>query len=263
MKLKALIDAMDTVVPLACAAPWDNVGLLLGHDQDLVTKALVTVDLSASVLREARALGAELIIAYHPPWFRAQKRMAQDDLLLMAARAGLSLWSPHTALDSALGGTNDVLAHAAGMVAHGRAPLMPQPSSLPHSPGMGRVGALTTPCTPEAWVHAVKAGMKLAHALWAPAHALPATLDRVAVCAGAGDDMVDLAVTAGAQALVVGEMRHHTARHAVAQGLSVLALLHSNSERQALAPYAASLRQLAPGVTFHLSTSDLDPYQFV
>ena len=263
MKLKALIDAMDTVVPLACAAPWDNVGLLLGHDQDTVTQALITVDLSRHVLDEARALGAELIIAYHPPWFRAQKRMVQDDLLLRAARAGLSLWSPHTALDSALGGTNDVLAQAAGMVAHGRLPLMTQPSSLPHSPGMGRVGPLSAPCDPAAWVRTVKAQMQREHALWAPAHPLPHTLERVAVCAGAGDDMVDAAIAAGAQALVVGEMRHHTVRQAVGCGLSVLALLHSNSERQALAPYAASLRQLAPGVTFHLSTTDLDPYQFI
>jgi dinuclear metal center YbgI/SA1388 family protein len=61
------------------------------------------------------------VVAYHPPLFEAQKRFVAGSLAFEAARAGIAVYSPHTALDVAEGGTNDVLADAAGMT--DRAPL--------------------------------------------------------------------------------------------------------------------------------------------
>ena len=54
----------------------------------------------------------DLIVAYHPPIFEAVKRVTSGSLIFDAIRRGVAIYSPHTVLDVAPGGTNDMLADA-------------------------------------------------------------------------------------------------------------------------------------------------------
>src|SRR5215212_8152005 len=119
--LRSLIDAMETIAPTRYAEAWDNVGLLAGDPEQPVTKALLTIDYTEAVAAEAAAGGFDAIIAYHPPIFDAIKRLTAGSLVFDAIRRGVAIYSPHTALDVAEGGTNDVLADAVGLME--RAPL--------------------------------------------------------------------------------------------------------------------------------------------
>jgi dinuclear metal center YbgI/SA1388 family protein len=123
MKVADLVGAMEDIAPTRFAAPWDNVGLLVGDEAHALTRVLLTIDCTRAVLREARAAGCEAVVSYHPPLFEAQKRFVARSIAFEAARAGVALFSPHTALDVAEGGTNDVLADALGMT--DRVPLRP------------------------------------------------------------------------------------------------------------------------------------------
>lgn len=117
-----LIRAMEEVAPTRLAEPWDNVGLLVGDPAAPLGRVVLTIDCTREVLREATSGGGDVaIVSYHPPIFEAQKRFAAGSIAYAAARAGVAVYSPHTALDAADGGTNDVLADALGMTA--RAPL--------------------------------------------------------------------------------------------------------------------------------------------
>jgi dinuclear metal center YbgI/SA1388 family protein len=123
MRVADLVGAMEEIAPTRFAAPWDNVGLLVGDAEGAMSRVLLTIDCTRAVLREARAEGCEAIVSYHPPLFEAQKRFVAGSIAFEAARAGVAVFSPHTALDVAEGGTNDVLADALGMTE--RAPLRP------------------------------------------------------------------------------------------------------------------------------------------
>lgn len=117
-----LVRAMETVAPTRLAEPWDNVGLLVGDPGARLGRVVLTIDCTREVLREATSAGGDVaIVSYHPPIFEAQKRFLAGSVAYSAARAGVAVYSPHTALDAAQGGTNDVLADALGMSA--RAPL--------------------------------------------------------------------------------------------------------------------------------------------
>jgi dinuclear metal center YbgI/SA1388 family protein len=122
MKVSDLVGAMESIAPSSFAAPWDNVGLLVGDPAAPLARVLLTIDCTREVVAEAAQGGAGgAIVAYHPVLFEAQKRFVAGSLGFEAARAGLSVYCPHTALDVAVGGTNDVLAEAIGM--RDRAPL--------------------------------------------------------------------------------------------------------------------------------------------
>lgn len=108
-----VMKALDAFAPFAAAEEWDNVGLLMGRESSRATKALLTIDLLPDVADEAIAVGADLVVAYHPPIFRPLKRFTDRTLLALAER-GIAVISPHTALDGAKGGINDWIAEGFG-----------------------------------------------------------------------------------------------------------------------------------------------------
>ncbi|RME52512.1 MAG: Nif3-like dinuclear metal center hexameric protein [Deltaproteobacteria bacterium] len=119
LKLSEICHTLAAFAPLDLAQPWDNVGLIAGERGGECTCVLLTVDLTAAVLDEAISKGCDLIVAYHPPIFKPIARLegggsGMDGLLWRAIRHGIAVYSPHTALDAAQGGTNDVLADLCG-----------------------------------------------------------------------------------------------------------------------------------------------------
>ena len=79
---------------------------------------MLCIDYTRAVAEESRNLNCDCIIAYHPPLFAAIKRITADGasaLIHDAIHRGVAIYSPHTALDVADGGTNDVLADAIGL----------------------------------------------------------------------------------------------------------------------------------------------------
>ncbi len=108
---------LNELAPFALAADWDNVGLLAGRDEWPVGSALLAIDLTDVVANEVLSRGVDLVIAYHPPIFKGIRAVTPAAACpttrlpdLLAAR--VSVISMHTALDAAVGGTNDVLLDA-------------------------------------------------------------------------------------------------------------------------------------------------------
>lgn len=115
-----LCRVMEEIAPTKAAAEWDNVGLLAGDWAWPARRMLLTIDLTPAVLAEARRARAEIILSYHPPVFRPIKRMIVDPtepsgLAAWAIAERIAVYSPHTALDAAPGGTNDVLTELCGL----------------------------------------------------------------------------------------------------------------------------------------------------
>ncbi|MEP0842869.1 MAG: Nif3-like dinuclear metal center hexameric protein [Phycisphaerae bacterium] len=118
--IREVAAVLDDIAPPALAQPWDNVGLLAGDPAAICRRVLLCVDLTPAVLEEAVRKACDLAVAYHPPIFKPVRRLVADKgepgaLVYRAVSAGLAIYSPHTALDAAEGGTNDVLADLCGL----------------------------------------------------------------------------------------------------------------------------------------------------
>ena len=114
MDRASLFAVLENIAPLSLAESWDNVGLLVGEPAgDMGGPALLTIDLTDEVMDEAEAMGCSVIVAYHPPIFVPIKRIVctntKQRLVHRAIKAGISIYSPHTALDAAENGLNDWL----------------------------------------------------------------------------------------------------------------------------------------------------------
>jgi dinuclear metal center YbgI/SA1388 family protein len=118
MKVKDIAEKIEKIVPLKLAQGWDNVGLLIGDEQRNVKNILFTIDITKDVLAEAKRLKTELIISYHPVIWDGLKKITADgstSVVYDLIRSGITVFSIHTALDSAVGGVNDGLAEIIGI----------------------------------------------------------------------------------------------------------------------------------------------------
>jgi hypothetical protein len=112
MELSKLIAALEQIAPTSAAESWDNVGLLAGDPAQQISRIMLTIDYTPEVADESADSKCDLVIAYHPPIFSPLKRLTPPNLVFDAIRRGVAIYSPHTALDAAAGGTNDMLADA-------------------------------------------------------------------------------------------------------------------------------------------------------
>ncbi|MFQ5489074.1 MAG: Nif3-like dinuclear metal center hexameric protein [Phycisphaerae bacterium] len=112
--------ALERIAPLHLAQEWDNVGLLAGDNRAPVRRMLLCIDLTGAVVTEALRAKIDLVMAYHPPIFKPVDRLVAqgggaDAHVFRCVAAGVAVYSMHTALDAAEGGTNDTLARLCGI----------------------------------------------------------------------------------------------------------------------------------------------------
>ena len=114
-----IITALQTIAPLALAAEWDNVGLLLGDTATPVERVMTCLTVTAESAAEAVDERAHLIVSHHPILFRPTKKMtaatSEGRMLLSLVQAGIAVYSAHTAFDNCAGGINELLAKKLGL----------------------------------------------------------------------------------------------------------------------------------------------------
>ena len=112
--------ALERLAPIRLAQDWDNVGLLAGDRHAPVRRVMLCIDLMPKVVAEALRRRVQLVVAYHPPIFKPIGRLITpshdpSDAVYRCIVAGVAIYSTHTALDAAEGGTNDVIAGFCGL----------------------------------------------------------------------------------------------------------------------------------------------------
>jgi dinuclear metal center YbgI/SA1388 family protein len=134
--------------------------------------------------------------------------------------------------------------------------------TYPAACGMGRVGRLAKPLGVDALVAKIKKATGLSRLMLAKSPVKEKV--RVAACCGGScGDLFHDAIACGATFYLTGEMRHHDALAAVAAGMTVACLGHSNSERIALTHLADRLGKALPKLRVMLSRYDKDPFEIV
>jgi len=204
---------------------------------------LLTIDLSPGVVQEAlKSSNTGMIVAYHPPIFKPLKSLTLSNplqkYLLQCASAGISVYSPHTALDCVHGGINDWLGygvlglsaddiHCAAPYASSCIKVLGEPKA--EGAGLGRIVEVND-LSIGILVDRLQGFMCVEHVqvALAPGASFETYVHSIAVCAGSGGS-----VLGGVQAdvYVTGEMPHHEVLAAVASGTHVILCGHTNTER--------------------------------
>lgn len=213
---------LDSIAPFETAEGFDNVGLLIGDKASPVSKVIFTLDLSEKTVDEAIAFGAELIITHHPIIFSPLRRIHYDTpfgrMLVKLTGAGISVIAAHTNWDKAPNGVGDTLAKLLAL------------QNITPLDDYVRLGDLPAPITASAFAAFMTKMLDFAPR-WYGEDKL---LTKVAVAGGSYGEGYELALEAGADAFVTGEIKHHEILDAIAQGLIVYDGGHHATEHPAM-----------------------------
>lgn len=77
MKIKEILTVLEEMAPLAYAEDFDNVGLLVGDQNQDATGVLVCHDALENVIDEAIAKNCNLVVCFHPILFAGLKKLRE------------------------------------------------------------------------------------------------------------------------------------------------------------------------------------------
>lgn len=263
LTIQTICEFLEMFAPARLAAEWDNVGLLVGDRQATLSRVMTCLTITPASAEEAIARDADLIITHHPLPFRALNRLTTDDvpgrILLKLIRAGVSIYSPHTAFDSAAAGINQRLAE--GLCLDQIRPLIADEHEDEPEAGTGRYGLLTDETTLAAVADRLKKFLHLDQLKIVGND--DDRVRRVAVACGSAGQFVEEARDAGCHLLVTGETSFHTCLEAEASGIGLLLAGHYASERFALEQLADLLASQFEEIEFWASEKECDPLRSI
>ncbi len=106
MIVKEIIQGLELLAPVKLAESYDNVGLLVGKSDKEVSRIMVALDASESVIDECIARKVDLLITHHPIIFSPVKRITADHAsgrkLLKLMQNQIACYAIHTNFDVAV-----------------------------------------------------------------------------------------------------------------------------------------------------------------
>ncbi|MFG6373503.1 MAG: Nif3-like dinuclear metal center hexameric protein [Oscillospiraceae bacterium] len=234
MNVQDIYGYIDHIAPFSTQLDYDNAGLLMGSGVAEVERVLVTLDVTFEVAKEAARKKCQLIVSHHPLIFHGLKSVTPGDptgaVVLELARRNIALISAHTNWDQAAGGVSDVLLERLGIASAGF--LEPAGETSEGTPyGMGAVGELEAPMPPKEFARAVRTAL---HARGARVVLGDRPVKKVAVCGGAGGDLLARAAAWGADAYVTADVKYHEFLEAHQRGITLIDGGHFATEDPAM-----------------------------
>ena len=119
MKIKQILAILEEMAPLAYAEDFDNVGLLVGNQDNEATGVLVCHDALENVIDEAIAKNCNLVVCFHPILFSGLKKITGKNYVeravIKAIKNDIAIYAVHTALDNHKNGVNKIFCDALGL----------------------------------------------------------------------------------------------------------------------------------------------------
>jgi dinuclear metal center YbgI/SA1388 family protein len=113
-KVKHITAQIEQLSPLTYAEDFDNVGLLVGNNEQEVEGVLVSLDCLETTIDEAIEKKCNLIVSFHPIIFKGLKKLNGksyvERTVIKAIKHDIAIYAMHTALDNSFKGVSAKMA---------------------------------------------------------------------------------------------------------------------------------------------------------
>jgi len=121
MKIKEVIQYLETIAPTSYQESYDNAGLIVGNANWKLAGTLICLDSTEAVIEEAIEKNCNLVIAHHPIVFKGLKRFNGKNYIertiIKAIKADIAIYAIHTNLDNVYkNGVNAKIAERLGLI---------------------------------------------------------------------------------------------------------------------------------------------------
>lgn len=239
---------IDEIAPFEAAMGYDNVGIIVGDSSVQVSNVLVALDATRDVIAEAKNLSAQLIITHHPIIFSPIKSIKSGDMVCELIKSDIGLIAAHTNLDLAPKyGVNVCLAEKLEL------------KGIISMREFGLIGDLSFEMNTRKFANFVAEKLNVRGLRF---NGIEKDIKKVAVCSGSGGSLVDEAYEYGADAFVLGEIKHHEILRANDLRMVVVDVGHFMSENVVVPSLVKILNERFSDVIFHVSNKCDDMMEY-
>lgn len=119
MRIKDLTTYLEKLAPLPYQESYDNAGLIVGNQNEIITGVLVSLDSTEDVVEEAIQRGCNVIVAHHPIVFKGLKKLNGKNYvertIIKAIKNDIAIYATHTNLDNVVNGVSFKIAEKLGL----------------------------------------------------------------------------------------------------------------------------------------------------
>ena len=227
-----------------------------------VNSVLLTTDVTPSVVNEAVMLGCQLIISHHPLLFHGLKQVCgqtpQAQVVAMAIKNDIAIYSAHTSLDSVWGGINTRLADLLGVTDY-RILVPSTPNTPSTQTGLGVIGTLREPMSYDSFLKHVRDTLGATYVRYTEPSSLR-HVSTVALCGGSGAEFIGEAIAQGADVYLTADCKYHEFQDAEGR-IGLVDIDHWVSEHHAREIFRDIL--LPHGIDCHISAADHTPIKIL
>lgn len=197
-------------------------GLVCGHPDGPVSRILFAIDPVPEVVEEAITTKVDLLVTHHPLLLQPVHSVApttwKGRVVHDLIAANVALYCAHTNADVAPGGVSDALAQLLSL----QDVRVIAPScaldAADAGAGLGRWGRLHEPTTLGDFAQAVAKALPTTAAPLRVAGSADARVERVGLCGGAGDSLLEAAGELNLDTFVTADLRHHAVIESALRG---------------------------------------------
>ena len=256
-----MLSALEQFAPLPLQESWDNAGLQVGLTEAEVSGALLCLDVNERIVDEAIAKGCNLIVSHHPLLFRGLKQISgANDVqrtVIKAIKHDIVVVSMHTNMDNAMNGVNWKIAEHLGLK---KTAFFASKNVEDIECGSGVIGQLPEAMAADDFILLVKKQFDVDCAMCNEVLRRP--ISKVAICGGAGDFLLDDAVSQGADAFITGEMDYHQ-YFGYEQRIQICVIGHYQSEQFTSEIFRDIIQRECPGVRTEMAETCTNPIYYL
>lgn len=259
LTVKDYFVVIDRVFPFSLTQNHDNSGLLVGNFDDEVNGVLVALDITCKIVEEAVRIGANLIISHHPVIFDPIYTLGSNSVTYLLAKDGINAICCHSPMDIAGKGMNILIYN-----------ILKSPLNLTDSrilepindcgEGYGMICNLEDNMDAFKMAKILKEAFGCAVVRYADGGQ---KLGKIAFCSGAGGSMLKLAIEAGADGFITGDVKHSQMIEAQNARISMFDCGHFHTENIAMEKIVRILSQEIPNIKIQIAENNVDPCEYM
>jgi len=246
-----IYNLIEEYAPFELAEDDDNVGLLVGNLDAVLTGVVFVVDVNIDAVKLAVETNSNLIISHHPVIFGGVNTVTDETatgkVLQMAIKNEINIISAHTNLDAADKGVSMTLAELVGLTN----------IYTPRVSSMMRVGEFENKVDFEDFISIVKSKLNIDSVFVSRKH--PEKIKSAAVVSGRGCSLLYEARQTGADIFLLGEIKHENAVYADILDMCIVSCGHHETEVIILDKLKTYLQNKLNGLQLNLGVYDKAP----
>lgn len=258
MTARDIVEAVEGACPLDAQQAWDNSGWQVGAPSAPCSGALLCVDVTEQVIDEAVERGCNLVISHHPLLFRATRSIIVGDdrvdrCVARAFEKGVSIYSAHTSCDCSPAGVSFEMGRMLGLG---------DMRVLDTDSGLGVIGCFDCPLPWREVLDRVKEVFDVPMLRCSAPPTESHTVRCIALCGGAGADLLPLSYEKGASMLVTADCKFNTFLDVGSRATMLVDAGHFETEQCTKEIFYRAIKEKFPNFAVYKSAWERNPVRY-